>query len=331
MSYQLFSPIGRSITASVAGVLLCCAVSAPLLAANTESDAYTALEQGRADEAISLLKPLIAANANNSEAHNLLCRVYYSEGNLDAAVRECQTAVDQSPNSSTYHLWLARALGDKADHASIFSAFGMAKQVARNFELAVKLDPNNVDALTDLGEFYLEAPGIVGGGVDKAQQVASQLEGKNASRAHWLKARLAEHNKDFSTAEAEYKKAIEAGSNVPEAWVNLAGFYRKQNKFDAAEEAVRNAIKADSKHDAVLVDAASVLQRMNREPELAIHALQLYLDSPNKSESAPAFRVHVTLGKLLRQKGDIAGAQKEFAAALALAHDYVPAKKAESN
>lgn len=331
MSYQLFSPISRSITARVAGMLLCCAMPISLSAANAESDARAALEQGRADEAISLLKPMIAANANNAEAHNLLCRVYYSEGRLDDAVRECQTAVNQSPNSSEYHLWLARALGDKADHASIFSAYGMAKQVRNHFELAAKLDPGNVDALTDLGEFYVEAPGIVGGGVDKAQQLVNQLESKNASRAHWLKARIAEHNKNFSTAEAEYKKAIETGTNVPEAWVNLAGFYRKRNNIDAAVDAVRNAIKADSKHDAVLVDAAGLLQRMNRDPQLAIHTLQLYLASPNKAEGAPAFQAHVMLGQLLKQQGDNTGAQKEFAAALALAHDYAPAKKAATN
>jgi tetratricopeptide (TPR) repeat protein len=318
-------------TVGLAGVLLHGLISLPLLAAGTEADAHAALEQGRADEAISILKPLLAANPDNAEAHNLLCRVYYSEGDLDNAVKECQKAVGLSAGNASYHLWLGRALGDKADHASIFSAYGMARQVSSHFEQAVKLDPNNVDAMTDLGEFYVEAPGIVGGGIDKARRLVPQLESKNAARAHWLLARIAGHNKDYATAETEYKKAIAAGSNTARAWVDLAGFYRRQNKLDAAVDAARNAVRTDAEHDAALVDAAGLLQRMNREPQLAIHALELYLASPDKSESAPAFQAHVMLGQLLQQQGDRAAAQKEFAAALSLAHDYAPAKKAMTN
>ena len=52
------------------------------------------------------------------------------------------------------------------------------------------------------------------------------------------------------------------------------------------------------------------------------------LSSPAKSDDAPAFKVHVQLGELLAQQGDKAGANREYVAALALASNYAPARKA---
>jgi hypothetical protein len=80
--------------------------------------------------------------------------------------------------------------------------------------------------------------------------------------------------------------------------------------------------------DASLVDAASLLNRMHREPELAEQALRDYLESRVKSDAAPAIKVHVMLGKLLATEGDKADAKIEFEMALQMASGYAPAKQA---
>lgn len=148
------------------------------------------LNAGRADDAISRLSSSLAANPGDAEAHNLLCRVYYQEERWDDAIRECQTAVRLMPLDSGYHLWLGRAYGEKADKIHSIKAYGLAKKVRDEFERAVQLDSANVDALSDLGEFYTAAPGIVGGGKKKAQGVAQELESYGrrrliSSRAGW--------------------------------------------------------------------------------------------------------------------------------------------------
>jgi len=48
--------------------------------------------------------------------------------------------------------------------SSFFSAAGLAKKVRASFERAVELDGSNVQARSDLAEFYMEAPGVMGGG-----------------------------------------------------------------------------------------------------------------------------------------------------------------------
>ena len=50
--------------------------------------------------------------------------------------------------------------------------------------------------------------------------------------------------------------------------------------------------------------------------------LDAYLASTAKTEEAPAFVAHIRLARLKEQVGDTAAANREQAAALALAHDY---------
>jgi tetratricopeptide (TPR) repeat protein len=300
-----------------------CAISSA--AEDEHTLAHAALSEGRADDALALLRPMTSTNPQDAEAQNLLCRVLLSEERPDDALQPCERAASLAPDNAHYQLWLAHANGSKAEHASPLTALSIARRARDHFEAAARLAPNDWGILSDLGEFYVEAPGIAGGGIEKARRLLPRLMQLNTSRGHWLAAKLAEENKDYVTAESEYKQAIATGSNVPEGWVNLASFYRRRGRLDEADDCVHKAEQADSDHDSVLVDAATVLRMMNREDVLAIRMLLSYLASDHRSESAPAFAVHCTLGQILQHEGSRAAAIHEYAAALELAHDYAPA------
>jgi tetratricopeptide (TPR) repeat protein len=292
----------------------------PILQANA------ALQAGEADKALTLLQSL--PQPVPAQAHNLACRVRFTLEQWDAAIKECEQAVRMDKNNSLYHLWLGRALGEKASRASFFSAFSTAKRVRAEFEEAVRLDPRNAEALSDLGEFYYDAPGVVGGGIDKAGSVASQLDKVEPARAHDLRGRIAAAQKDFGTAEREFKLALAADAHPAFQWVTLASFYRQRQRWNEMESAIHNIIDfaQHDKHAAVtLYDGASVLTKANRDPQLAAKMLNDYLASPAKSEEAPAFVAYTRLARLDAQLGDTAGAQRQREAAIALAHDYKPA------
>ncbi len=289
----------------------------------------TDLSAGRADDAISRLNSSLAANPGDAEAHNLLCRVYYQEERWNDAIRECETAVKLEPMNSGYHLWLGRAYGEKASSIHSIKAYGLAKKVRDEFEQAVRLDSGNVEALSDLGEFYTAAPGIVGGGKKKAQEVVEALEQDEPAQAYQLKGRLAEKEKKYALAESELKAAVEASKQPANAWMTLASFYSRRQQWNQMLEALHAGVDADAKatrpHGPALVDGAAILIRSNQEPRLAIQLLRLYLASPNQSADSPAFQVHAQLSRLLEQQGDQAGARQQIEAASALARGYHPA------
>jgi tetratricopeptide (TPR) repeat protein len=221
-------------------------------------------------------------------------------------------------------------IGERADNASFITAYSLAKRARAEFEQAVQLDPKNAEALADLGEFYNSAPGVVGGGTDKAQGVAAQLDKVDPARAHELRAAIAQDNHDFVSAEREFRLSIAASAHPAFQWMRLASFFRKNKRYsemDSALQSGKAAAERDRQHSAVaLFNGASVLMRANQNPGLAIRMLQDYLSSTDQTEEAPAFVAHTWLARLYKQTGDAAGAARERTAALTLASSYRPAQ-----
>jgi Tfp pilus assembly protein PilF len=278
------------------------------------SQVNAALQAGEADKALTLLGSLPPQAGSSAEAHNLHCRVLFTLELYEAANTECAQAVNLDPQNSTYHLWYGRTLGEAADRASFISAYGLAKHARSEFELAVQLDPRSAEALADLGEFYSEAPGVVGGGTE---------------RAHELRSAIARQNKDLETAEKELKEAVAVGAHPAFQWMRLASFYRKMKRWPEMENAVESGFAAaqrDPHAGVALFNGASVLIKANRNPALAMKMLEAYLAAPTATEEAPAFAARVWLARLLAQSGNEEGARRERTAALAMAQEYKPAQ-----
>ena len=307
-------------------VLLFVSVTAAL--AGADESAPSLIATGHVDEAISVLRTHISSNPNDAAALNLICRAYATLGDWDRGISACEKAVALAPDNSQYHLWLGRVYGEKADRSGWMTAAGLAKHVRSEFEAAVRLNPRNVDARTDLAEFYLEAPGIVGGGRDKAEAQAATLLSLDPPMAHWVNARLAEKKGDISTAEAEYKLAISSSDNAATQWLNLGIFYKHRQRWDDMEQALGHVRMARVDRGDALVDAADTLLRTGRNFQEAVQLLRAYLSSDAKVEQAPAFKAHYLLGTAVEKLGDRQAAATEFRAALALAHDFRPAQEA---
>ena len=322
---------GAGYLARISALLLLGALFAkPSAGANASlATANADLQAGKADEAVAALREALSADSRDPEANNLLCRVQFTLQQFEQASSYCEKAVQVAPQNARYHLWFGRTLGERASRASFLTAFSLAKRTREEFETAVRLDPRDLDALTDLGQFYTEAPGAIGGGMDKAEGVAKQMEALDPARGQQMRGGLAEKNKDLDAAEQEFKAAIAHASHPAFQWMALASFYRRHERWPEMEAAVKSgeAAAAHDRHAAVaLFNGASILARANRQPELAIKLFESYVASPDKTEEAPAFDALVRLAKLRKQMGDAPGAEREKGAALALAHEYKPAQ-----
>jgi tetratricopeptide (TPR) repeat protein len=311
---------------------LCFALSLPVCADSLETalvPVNSALQAGQADKALALLSALPQQGQNNAQALNLACRVHYTLGQWDAAVRNCEQAVRLDPHNARNHMWLGRAYGEKANKSSFFSAYSLGKRVVQEFQQATQLDPQDSEALFDLGTFYIEAPSVVGGGMDKAQSVVAQLDRVDPPRAYELRAEMAKRSKDYASAEANLKKATSVSRHPAHEWSTLARFYGERKRWDDMEAAIHScqAAAARDPHSSVaLYDAAGVLISARRNSALAVKLLQDYLAGQWKTEEAPAFVAYSRLAMLQRELGDAANAQSNIAAANQMARDYQSAQ-----
>jgi tetratricopeptide (TPR) repeat protein len=303
------------------------AAMAPAAVAWADPDPEALLKEGQADQALHLLNNEVKEHPDNAAAYNLLSRVYFQLEQWDASLRMAEKSVALEPHNSLYHQWLGRAAGRKAENSNPFTAFGLARRVKVEFERAVALDGNNFSARSDLTEYYLEAPGFLGGDKNKARAQADAVKAHDPALAQYLYAKV-EEKQGSGQAEELYKKAIAASDNAAQYWMELAYYYRRAGRAQDMESAVVSS-RTGGHHDGMpAYDGAFLLLHTGRNFPAANEMLHRYLDGSDLSEDGPIFRAHYLLGQLLEKQGDRVRAIEEYRAALALAPQFRPARDA---
>ncbi|MBZ5505753.1 MAG: tetratricopeptide repeat protein [Acidobacteriia bacterium] len=304
--------------------LLCLAIGA---VAGADTDPAVLLKAGKADEALHTLNATIARDPKDARAYHLLSRVYFGLEQWDNSIRMAEKAVAMEPQNSSYHLWLARAMGRKAEDANPFTAFGLARKVKTEFERAVALNADNLPARADLSEFYLEAPGFLGGDKSKAKQQADYIAKHDPALASYIYARV-EEKQGGRQAEEQYKKAVAESSNPAHYWVELAHFYRRTGRLQEMEAAISQALATTHPGEVAEFDSAALLLHAGRNFAGATQMLRHYVAQEDLSEDGPAFRARYLLGVLLEKQGKKKEAAAEFQAAMDMASEYKPARDA---
>ena len=108
-------------------------------------------------------------------------KVITSSANSRARSASLERAVQLAPKDSEYHDWLGKSYGRRAEESMFLSAMSWARKTHQEFEIAVELNPSNFEAQRDLIRYEMNAPGIVGGGDDKAHETHRRAR-KNRSR-----------------------------------------------------------------------------------------------------------------------------------------------------
>ena len=170
---------------------------ASLAAGFPSGTARQAFERASTARSCPFLEPAAAKDPNNGDIQLLLTKSYLETNQTDAAVKSAEKAVAINPNNSEYHDWLGQAYGEKASHASMFSAYPLARKTQKEFETAVKLDERNFDATQHLIDYDCSAPSIVGGGDDKAQPLIQKLLTMDAAQGHYAQGNCRMQEKRF--------------------------------------------------------------------------------------------------------------------------------------
>jgi tetratricopeptide (TPR) repeat protein len=305
-------------------LLLCFATAAFAL---PDINPEALLRSGRADEARRALDATLQKTPDDAQAYNLLCRLYFQLELWDGALRMAEKSVALAPNKSSYHLWLGRAAGRKAENSNPFTAWSLARRVRSEFERAVALDGNNREARSDLAEYYIEAPGFLGGDKKKAREQGDAIASRDPALASYIYARV-EEKQGNRNAEQHYKKAVIESGNSARYWIELAYFYRRAGRLQEMEAAVRQALTGPRQGAVPEYDGAYLFLRTGRDYGAAIQMLRKYLSGNATEEDGPTFRAHYMLGQLMEKQGDRKGAAEEYRAAAALASEYRPAQDA---
>jgi tetratricopeptide (TPR) repeat protein len=307
----------------------CALAAAPLGARGSKSDEGVRLfDARRLAEARSVLEEAVAEDSGDARAASYFGRVLLAEGEVDRATEWMSKSVALEESNAEYHLWLGRAYGSAAMRANVLKQPGLARKVKKEFERASQLDPDNLEARFGLIEYYLRAPGVMGGSRKKAEEQAREIRKRNALEGYRAFGRLAEHGKDFDQALREYGRAAaefpdQAG---PSYWIGA--LHARNKEYAKAFEVYEKLLERDPRPMAACYEIGRVAALSGQRLERGEECLKLYLQHDPQPDEPTLASAHYRLGLLFEKKGSRDLARREYSAALALEPAHPEAREA---
>lgn len=190
----------------------------------------------------ALAVPLSAATAAD---HLAAGRAALDRDDHEKAVDLFTKAVALQPNDAESHYLLGAAYGELAQKANILKQASLAKKTKSEFERAVELDPNHLEARLALINYYLLAPGFMGGGDDKALAQAAEIKRRFPIEGHRAYARVYTHQKKTDLARKEFVDAVRANPNSARAHYLLGGYLLNEKNWTSSLHEFDMALKLD--------------------------------------------------------------------------------------
>jgi tetratricopeptide (TPR) repeat protein len=298
------------------------------IASENLGDTIQLYEYGKFGQAADSLAEQIKSAPEDAELHLWLGKSYYKMRRWDDAVREFETAVRLDSANSKFHLWLGRACGQKASHVSFFSAYNWARRVVKEFQTAKSFAPNDVDVRFDLLDYYLNAPGIAGGGRDKAEIEVNAIAKISPNLGYLARSELLQKDKKWDLARDELEKAIRAFPAEAGRYEDLADFLFRRQDYDAAETWARKALALSSIMPKSRLISAAVLVKSGKSLPEAEEILKQLSGGPLKDDGPSFEEVYYWLGEAYLKQGKRDSAIQAFTTALSFNPEFDMAKDA---
>lgn len=291
------------------------------------NDAIQLYQKGEFKQAVNLLQQLRSKSPDDASVRLWLGKSYLKTRDWDNAVQEIEKTTKLQPNSAKNHLWLGRAFGARAAHSFFIKAYGLAKRVLKEFETAKDLSPDNLEVRFDLLDYYLSAPGVVGGGRDKANSEVQAIAKLNPRKGYTARAQIFMKDKKWDLAKKELVQATIDYPNDADAYKDVAEFLLERGDFGGALEYARKALalNADSKRTRLILAAAEI--QLRTDLDSSAKTLTNLVSGPLADDDPPFEEVYYWLGEYYLAKGDKQKAREALSSAIAFNPEYDKAKE----
>ena len=162
---------------------------------------------------ILMLAPaLLGAQRDTAKAREayLSGRAAMREKRTSDAIAAFNRAVELNDRSSEYYVWLGHAHTRDIAKANFMRQGLIARRIRSAYDRAVELDSSSVNAAEARVEYYINAPGIAGGGMDKARAEATRLKRLHPQRGDLAFGLIEEREQRLDGAETIYSAVAAA-------------------------------------------------------------------------------------------------------------------------
>lgn len=280
-------------------------------------------------EAKEIFQSLAEEDETNAEVAFYLGRItLILDDDPKLAQKWLKKAVKYDDNNADYHFWLGQAYGIRAQNAGIFKAPGLAKKVKKEFLRAIELDPGHLDARFGLMQFYLQAPGIMGGSDEEAKEQVEEIKKRDPVMGCRASALVYEHDEKYDLAEQEYLNLIASDPDCTRFHYFLGFFYQEREKYAEAFATFEGILEAHPDELNAIYQIGRTGALSGLRPERAAECLQVYLLSEPGKDNPGIDWAHHRLAMVFQEAGEIDSARIHYQAALTINPKHKAAKKA---
>lgn len=298
----------------------------PLLADGQSSiDKAKALyESKKYSEASKLLESVDDDHSDYAAAQYYLGRIAFDQKEYDDAVDFFEEATEANDKIADYFVWLGDTYGTIAKDANVVRQGFLAPKMKSAWEKAVALDPKNIPARESLVEYYIQAPGFMGGSFEKAKEVANQIIKLNPALGHRVMGNIFIREKNIPAAEKEY---IEMTKVDPNLRYLLGNFYTGQQQYDKAFALFDEMLKKNPEDILATYQYGRTSAISGKQLDRGEQCLRKYLAySPKQNEPSHA-GTNMRLAQVYEKRGNKAEAKKLYETALKLDGNLKEAKE----
>jgi tetratricopeptide (TPR) repeat protein len=226
------------------------------------------------------------------------------------------------------HFYLGRAYGDQAQKANVFKQAALAHKTKNEFDRAVQLDPDYLDARIGVMEYFSHAPGFMGGSKEKARQQAEEIRRRDPWRGGFAAADLAGRDKDFNRAATEYHQLAAAYPDSAAPALSLTALYLQQKRYDDAFAAVDALVRREPNAMVPQYLLGRIAAESGQQLERGELSLKRYLGYAPKAGEPALASAHLRLGTIYERRNNADAARTEYRSAVALDPKLTAAKDA---
>jgi len=203
--------------------------------------------QGKVEQAVKIIKDILASDPDIIDAYFILGNIYLKQGNNEGAIKYFEESLDRKPDDTFAVINIANAyrrMGEyeKAetfilDHlkkgisdSQLYFILGGIKilqkrddEAIKYYEQCLSLNPSSSSSHNALAAIYLNKDDLL----NAEKHIKSVLElNPKLSNAHYHLAQLLEKSGELKKAEEAYRKELEYSPNHFKASFNLSRLYR---------------------------------------------------------------------------------------------------------
>jgi tetratricopeptide (TPR) repeat protein len=260
-------------------------------------------------EATKLLNSVSSSDKDYAAAQYYLGRISYDTKEYEDAVEYFEEATEVNSKSAEYFTWLGDTYGTIAQDANVVRQGFLAPKMRAAWESAIALDPKNIDARLSLIQYYLQAPGFMGGSVEKAKEMAQQIMKITPALGHRSMGNIYYSEKKFKEAEKEYIEMVKANATYTPS---LATYYMNQKQYDKAFGIFDESLKKNPSDMVVVYQIGKTSALSGQQLDKGEKCLRQYLAYQPKENEPSHAGANMRLAQIFEKRGNKSEAKKLY-------------------